>query len=243
MDENLLDLWVVPPSDSTAKDTKNTERKSIQSDILLLEIAKKAYRLENVSISRDNRHHIPRILSKKREIFTSVSHSHHWTFLAFSDQRVGVDGECVCCAEKEKMLGKIMPIAQKYFSQQEWQVLRQQEDQKKIQTFFQWWTAKEAFVKSARIYLLTGIRQEIRNIPPQWSWQYFHFNQKKLQTFLEKDCPTTQKILDKSFIALTLMWQRHPVKEKTSQKDVDDLLKLRFYPREIISEQPQNNFF
>ncbi len=76
---------------------------------------------------------------KDSNVHFNISHSGDWVVLAVADIDVGIDVE------------KIRPInyriATRFFSKQENSLLEKQEDNNKLNLFFDFWTLKESFLK------------------------------------------------------------------------------------------------
>lgn len=119
----------------------------------------------------------------------------------------------------------IMAIAKMYFSKQEVKILENQKEHERMATFFQWWTTKEAYVKSAGLKLLTGIKTCASNIPPQWTWQVFLFDRENLEKLCKMQSRPAKQSDEKPAVAeklaLTIMWE--------SKKNQTENIKINFY--------------
>ena len=72
----------------------------------------------------------------------NVSHSADWVVLALGrDRKIGVD------VEKIKWEMDVMPIASRYYTDEECELIEKAEDRHTV--FFQFWSRKEAYVKAA----------------------------------------------------------------------------------------------
>lgn len=117
-----------------------------------------------------------------------------------------------------------MAIAKRYFSKQEIKILENQKEHERMATFFQWWTIKEAYVKSAGLKLLTGIKTSVNSIPHKWTWQVFLFDRENLEKLCKMQSHPAKQSGKKAMaekLALTIMWE--------SKKNQTENIKINFY--------------
>ena len=229
----FLDLWVVSPNKKMPK--KAPFKHFGSSDPFFIDIAKRSYGMENPIVDRksDERGR-PKIIEDgekkaQQNLYTSASHSDNWSFLTFSSNNVSVDTEWInpnilfprgfSSDGKHPKKIDIMALANRYFSKREIKILENQKDHEKIATFFQWWTTKEAYIKSAGLKLLTGIKTSTDNIPSKWTWKYFLFDRENLENLCKiKSDPVKPNLAKTSEaseapekssqkLALTIMWE------------------------------------
>ena len=74
----------------------------------------------------------------------NVSHSHHLGLYAFaySDYGIGIDLELI------RPISNIISLAKRFFTEKEASYLESLSPQEQIETFFRFWTAKEAYLKA-----------------------------------------------------------------------------------------------
>ena len=72
----------------------------------------------------------------------NLSHSGDYALIALSDAPVGID------IERHKPARDVLAIAQRYFTPTEYLYIKNQDDQNKTSTFYDVWSAKEAYVKA-----------------------------------------------------------------------------------------------
>ena len=80
----------------------------------------------------------------------SVSHSGSWGGVVISEWPVGID------IEKFRVLENKEALAQRFFSPEEFKIIKESSDPN---LFFRFWTAKEAFVKASGIPLAKSLRE------------------------------------------------------------------------------------
>ncbi len=84
------------------------------------------------------------------DIAFNLSHSGDWVVLAFGRNRnIGVD------VEKIKWTADVLPIASRYFSKEEIELIKNARDTQSM--FFQLWARKEAYVKACGSTLFSGL--------------------------------------------------------------------------------------
>ena len=74
------------------------------------------------------------------DIHFNVSHSEKMVLAVFSDTEVGCDIEHVAPIK--------MKIAKRFFCPSEYEFIMQQEEEKRLETFYRFWTLKESFMKA-----------------------------------------------------------------------------------------------
>lgn len=74
------------------------------------------------------------------EIHFNVSHSEKMVLAVFADTEVGCDIEYVAPIK--------MKIAQRFFCPSEYEFIMRQEEEKRTETFYRFWTLKESFMKA-----------------------------------------------------------------------------------------------
>lgn len=93
-------------------------------------------------------------ISGKQDIEFNISHSGEMILVAFSrDAKIGVDiQEIIDCSE-------YLEIARSFFEPEE---VKNIEESNSKELFFQYWSAKEAYLKAIGVGLLKGIRKAIK---------------------------------------------------------------------------------
>ena len=108
----------------------------------------------------------PSLLNIYKEINFNLSHKNNYTIYGFSKLNLGVDLEVV------KSDIKVPAIAQRFFSENEYQDLAQFNQSEQLSYFFQLWTAKEAYLKAIGEGLSGGLDSiELSKNYHQQEWQ------------------------------------------------------------------------
>ena len=82
----------------------------------------------------------------------NLSHSHEYALFGFTFKHlIGVD------LEYQRPMPDALKIARRFFSQQEFQMIEEVEAERRLQLFFQLWTAKEAYLKALGIGLTDSL--------------------------------------------------------------------------------------
>jgi len=74
------------------------------------------------------------------DIHFNVSHSEKMVLAVFADTEIGCDIEYIAPIK--------MKIAKRFFCPSEYEYIMQQEEEKRIETFYRFWTLKESFMKA-----------------------------------------------------------------------------------------------
>ena len=94
----------------------------------------------------------PVLEDRYRSLKFSISHSDEFVLYAFSRAyEIGADIEC--CENKMNFMG----VASRFFSEDEYEFLRETETENKLEAFYNIWTCKEAFLK----YSGTGLYKKL----------------------------------------------------------------------------------
>ena len=128
--------------------------------------------------------------------------------LAFSYAPIGIDIECLnFSTEKSKMLDRAVKIANRYFKKDEKAMIvagneHDEENfdisiEQRIETFFRWWTIKEAYTKGKQQPLLSSLKTPIHKMEKEWQWQNVTLNLQNI--YQTKSSPNQSSFRKKRF--------------------------------------------
>lgn len=100
----------------------------------------------------------------------NLSHKNQYIIYGFSLRNIGIDLELI---DKNKTL---LPIAKRFFTEEEYQYLKSLDNPKQNETFYQFWTKKEAYLKAIGEGLSGGLNtiNFVTMNHPQWDINNFY---------------------------------------------------------------------
>lgn len=81
------------------------------------------------------------VFRNNKDVCFSISHSSNYAAIAFGEQPLGMDTECVKHAN--------LKVAKRFFTKEEYAYLTEKDETEQADRFCQIWTAKEALIKAA----------------------------------------------------------------------------------------------
>ncbi len=115
-------------------------QRSLFAELLLRNVLCLKLNIPNESIAFGQNEYGKPFISNFTGVHFNLSHSHDWVVCAVSDMPVGIDIEVVKPID--------LDIAKRFFSAGEYENLVSKKEHERVQSFFEYWTLKESYIKA-----------------------------------------------------------------------------------------------